>query len=69
MTRLVTRSRFIMATLAGIAVWAPAELLARSAKPTPVDCNVTCPKGSCACTGFCKCSCASDGTAKCENVK
>ncbi len=68
MSGALLRSVLIGGALVTLGIWAPAEILAKT-KAAALDCNVACAKGSCSCTGSCKCTCKPDGNPSCENLK
>ena len=68
MPTIIARSKFVVATLVALGVWAPAELLA-TAQRAKFDCLISCTGGACSCTGKCKCHCDIAGRPVCENYK
>lgn len=68
MSRILIKPKFMLALVASLAVWAPAEALAKT-KTVKLDCSQTCPNGSkCSCTGACSCDCDIFGNAECKNI-
>jgi hypothetical protein len=66
MSGVLLRSVLIGGALVTLGIWAPAEILAKT-KAGALDCNISCPKGSCNCTGVCSCTCTLLGYPDCHN--